>query len=95
MKLSNNIGSLIDLINEVNPKLANHKEKDIPEKEFPKIPIEYNDEKVNGTSDSMRLKIIYRGYAPKNSYYFLKSLACKFIHKVVNELQLKPSIKRG
>lgn len=43
----------------------------------------------------MRLKIIYRGYAPKNTYYYLKSLACTSIINPVNSLHIKPSAKRG
>ena len=68
------VGSLADVIAEVHPGGSEAKD----EKDFPKIPIEYNDERANGSlADFLRLRVIYRGYAPKNTYYFLKSLSSK------------------
>lgn len=79
-KSPSNIGSVMDLINSITPQNGAFKEKDLTDKDFPKIPIDYNDERINGPlADHMKLKVIYRGYAPKNTYYFLKSLACRFM----------------
>lgn len=45
---------------------------------MPRIPIEYYDEKANGLlADLQRLKVVYRGYAPKNTFYYFKSLTSK------------------
>ena len=64
------VGSLNHVLNEGQETM----EKE--EKELPRIPIELNDEKVNGClADLLRMKVIYRGYYPKNSYFFLKNLS--------------------
>ena len=64
------VGSLNHVLNEREETM----EKE--EKEIPRIPIELNDEKVNGClADLLRMKVIYRGYYPKNSYFFLKNLS--------------------
>ena len=45
-------------------------------KEFSRIPIEYNDEKINGSlADYLKMRVVYRGYNPKNTYYFIKHLS--------------------
>ena len=45
-------------------------------KEYSRIPIEFYDEKTNGsTADLLRMKVIYRGYAAKNSLFFIKHLS--------------------
>ena len=45
------------------------------EKEYSRIPIEYYDEYVNGNpADKTRTRVIYRGYNPKNTYFYLKTI---------------------
>ena len=69
------LGSMIGIIPDEKGSVYEEKE----EKDFVKIPIEYNDEKLHGNlADFFRLKVVYRGYAPKNTYFFLKSLASSF-----------------
>lgn len=77
-KSPSNIETVIDLINQINPHTSREQGVAQEERDYPKIPIEFNDEKANGLpADNMKYRIIYRGYAPKNTYYYMKSLACK------------------
>ena len=47
---------------------------------MPRIPIEFNDEKANGVlADLQKIKVVYRGYAPKNTFFFFKALTSKSI----------------
>ena len=43
--------------------------------DFNRVPIEYYDERDYGCgADNMRARVVFRGYAPKNTYYFMKTL---------------------
>jgi hypothetical protein len=45
------------------------------EKEYSRVPIEYMDERDSGNpADRVRGRVIYRGYAPKNTYYYFKTI---------------------
>ena len=59
------------------PRYKSQEDEQI-EKEYNRVPIEYFDERDKGCgADNIRARVIYRGYAPKNSYYFLKGLKSK------------------
>lgn len=47
------------------------------EREYSRVPIEYLDERDGGNpADRVRGRVIYRGYAPKNTYYYFKTIKC-------------------
>ena len=56
---------------------------------MPRIPIEFNDEKVNGVlADIHKIKVIYRGYTPKNTFFFFKALTSKSYYSLIQYLSL-------
>ncbi len=45
------------------------------EKEYSRVPIEYLEERGDGNpADKVRGRVVYRGYAPKNTYYYFKTI---------------------
>ena len=49
------------------------------EREFSRVPIEYMDERDTGNpADRVRGRVVYRGYTPKNTYYYFKTVKGTF-----------------
>jgi hypothetical protein len=45
------------------------------EREYSRIPIEYMEERDSGNpADRVRGRVVYRGYAPKNTYFYFKTV---------------------
>ena len=45
------------------------------ERQYSRVPIEYMDERDTGNpADRVRGRVVYRGYTPKNTYYYLKTI---------------------
>ena len=65
------------------------------EKEIPKIPIEYYDERDHGCgADNQKGRVVYRGYAPKNTYFYLKTLKrIKFFYWSIENSLSKESLE--
>jgi hypothetical protein len=49
------------------------------EREYSRVPIEYMDERDRGNmADRVRGRVTYRGYIPKNTYYYFKTIKGMF-----------------
>ena len=45
------------------------------EREYSRVPIEYMDERDSGNpADRVRGRVVYRGYTPKNTFYYFKTI---------------------